>query len=86
MYGDGSQAFMKGNYTMRDLLDIDNSMSKNCECFENFPLAYAYVPYQVFKTTYSVADGFNNGTIFPDLNKPLGVYGAEFNKGGTENE
>lgn len=69
---------------MRDLLDIEIKPSENCTCLEDLPLAYAYVPFQVLDSTYSMQEGFSNGTIFPELNKPLGVYGAEFLKGGAK--
>ena len=45
---------------------------------ENLPLAYAYVPYQQFEKPYSKEMALKAGTIFPSLNKPLGVYGKEF--------
>lgn len=38
--------------------------------------AMAYVPYQInAKTTYSPAQAFVNGTLFPSLNKPF--YGKK---------
>lgn len=33
--------------------------------------AMAYVPFQQFNTIYTPEQGFDNGTIFPDLNKPF---------------
>ncbi|MDD3338979.1 MAG: spore coat associated protein CotJA [Lachnospiraceae bacterium] len=38
---------------------------------EPFPLAMAYVPWQIFDTTYTPARGLSNGTIFPELCKPF---------------
>lgn len=42
---------------------------------------YAYVPIQVadMRNIFSPEDGLANGTIFPVLNKPLGVYGRQIN-------
>ncbi len=33
--------------------------------------AMAYVPFQQYKTVFSPEQGFENGTIFPELNKPF---------------
>lgn len=48
---------------------------------------YAYVPIQQaeMRNLYSPEDGLINGTIFPILHKPLGVYGKE-SSGGHKNE
>ncbi len=46
------------------------------------PMAgYAYVPIQQaeMRNLYDPAEGLQNGTIFPILNKPLGVYGKQVN-------
>ncbi len=40
-------------------------------------LGYAFVPVQTFNDIYSPGEGLMAGTIFPELNKPFGVYGAE---------
>lgn len=37
-------------------------------------LAMAYVPMQQLKKTYQPEQGWENGTIFPELNKPF--YGS----------
>lgn len=34
-------------------------------------VAMAYIPFQQFGNTYSAEKGFNQGTIFPDLDKPF---------------
>lgn len=34
-------------------------------------VAMAYIPFQQFSTTYSAEKGFDQGTIFPDLDKPF---------------
>lgn len=56
-------------------------------------VGYAYVPGQQaeMRNLYSPEDALNNGTIFPILNKPLGVYGKEgiwscSEMGGCDNE
>lgn len=74
---------------MKDLLDIQiipNEISSGCYTIDDMPLAYAYVPYQSFESPYNKEKALKFGTIFPSLNKPLGVYGKEFSKkvGGRE--
>lgn len=40
--------------------------------YDNFPIAMAYVPWQHFGKLYeNLEKGFENGTIFPELNKPF---------------
>ncbi|MBO5209229.1 MAG: spore coat associated protein CotJA [Lachnospiraceae bacterium] len=42
------------------------------ENFDRFPLAMAYVPWQRLTNVYENLDeAFENGTIFPELNKPF---------------
>lgn len=43
------------------------------------PLAMAYVPFQQWGKTYDVHEGFEKGTIFPDLDFP-------FMRGGGQGE
>ena len=38
---------------------------------QDFALAMAYVPWQVWEKTYEPAEGLKNGTIFPCLNLPF---------------
>lgn len=66
---------------MKDLLDIMFPVPnrRNCD-LENLPLAYAYVPIQMYNSTYSATESLNHGTAFPELYKPMGVYGKEFNE------
>jgi len=45
---------------------------------DNFPLAYAYVPMQKLGKVYTEPEALSKGTLFPELYKPLGVYGNEF--------
>lgn len=44
-------------------------------------VGYAYVPIQQadMRNIFSPEDGLANGTIFPILSKPLGVYGRQIN-------
>lgn len=74
---------------MKDLLDIDilsGGTNDRCNCLENLPLAYAYVPYQNYESPYDMETSLSKGTVFPALNKPYGVYGKEFgkNNGGVK--
>lgn len=39
----------------------------------SFPAGMGYVPMQPWGQTYPISQGFNNGTIFPDLNYPFMV-------------
>ena len=52
----------------------------NCTCLENLPLAYSYTPMQELDSIYSYCYALNNGTAFPELNMPYGVYGKNFCK------
>jgi hypothetical protein len=68
---------------MKDLLDIQiipMGSSYNCDRCNDLPLAYSYVPYQSFEKTYNKEKALSVGTVFPSLNKPLGVYGKEFSE------
>ncbi len=40
-----------------------------------FRLAHAYVPWQFYNVVYEPAEALANGTLFPELNMPQGVYG-----------
>ena len=49
-----------------------NDYYKSDECYEDFPLAMAYVPWQQNLILYeSLEEAFCNGTLFPELNKPF---------------
>ena len=66
---------------MKDLLDIQilpYDATDKCHSIDSMPLAYAYVPYQMYETPYCKEKALKVGTVFPSLNKPLGVYGNEF--------
>lgn len=73
---------------MKDLLEIEfipRATSYDCDRCNDLPLAYSYVPYQVYEAPYSKEKAFCSGTVFPGLNKPYGVYGKEFsNKVGVK--
>ena len=49
----------------------------NCDCMNmpklpcNMVIAMAYVPWQEFKNISNLKDGYHNGTIFKDLDKPF---------------
>lgn len=45
----------------------------NCNDYlDGFPIAMAYVPWQRLTSIYEdLNEGFENGTIFPELNKPF---------------
>ncbi len=38
---------------------------------EHYPIGMGYVPMQQWNRTYSLAEGFRRGTIFPDLDLPF---------------
>lgn len=46
-------------------------------CLDSMPLAYAYVPMQKFRMLYPHDTALKNGTLFEELNKPVGVYGHD---------
>ncbi|MBE7011014.1 MAG: spore coat associated protein CotJA [Ruminococcaceae bacterium] len=43
----------------------------------NDRVGYAFVPLQIFGETYSPEQGIERGTIFPDLDLPISVYGVK---------
>ena len=45
---------------------------------------YSYAPIQKFGEMYSAEEGLKNGTVFPELNLPLGVYGKKEVPAGGE--
>jgi len=49
-----------------------NDMQKTTE-----RVGYAYVPMQEFGETYPPQQGIERGTIFPDLDLPISVYGVK---------
>lgn len=43
----------------------------NSGCWDHFPIAMAYVPWQRWQQPYPIEHGFKRGTIFPDLDLPF---------------
>ena len=58
-----------------------NAMGFDSMYLGSLPLASAYVPFQQWKTTYSLEAGLSRGTIFPELDLPFEGY---MRKGGME--
>lgn len=56
-------------------MDIIKEMQRSEYFIMPFPkdtaLAMAYVPYQNASKMYSTEQGFQSGTMFPELNKPF---------------
>ncbi len=48
-------------------------MNEELEIME-FKVGYAYVPMQKMRDTYSPLEALKRGTLFPELDLPLGVY------------
>lgn len=42
-----------------------------CENIMSYPIAMAYVPAQIFQSTYDLNQSLSAGTIFPELHKPF---------------
>lgn len=47
------------------------------DCLDTKPLAYSYNPIQRWQMLYTVDEALGRGTLFEELDKPLGVYGNE---------
>ncbi len=47
------------------------------DCLDTKPLAYSYNPIQRWQMLYTVDKALGRGTLFEDLDKPMGVYGNE---------
>ena len=60
--------------------------SKQEMCPTPFPmkpmLAHAYIPYQCMSTIYETNKGLYRGTIFPELDMPMGEYDRSEMRGG----
>lgn len=65
---------------MKEIMDFISDDYDECTCLNKLPLAYSYTPMQELDSLYNYCEALKNGTIFPELNKPLGVYGKEFCK------
>ena len=48
-----------------------NKHSTTCDCLDSLPLAMAYVPFQKWRSTYSLEKALERGTLFPDLDLPF---------------
>ena len=54
------------------------SASGGCvDCLDTKPLAYSYNPIQRWQLLYTVDNALGRGTLFEELDKPLGGYGNE---------
>ena len=54
-----------------------NGVGESDACLDSLPLAYAYVPWQRWRMLYPHEEALHRGTLFEELDKPLGVYGNE---------
>ncbi len=54
--------------------------AEKCLCLNKLPLAYSYTPMQELCDLYDYDEALKNGTVFPELNLPFGVYGNNFCK------
>lgn len=54
-----------------DMDDMQPDQTCMDSCFENWPLAMAYVPMQPWEKIYDPAEGLQAGTIFPSLDLPF---------------
>lgn len=50
---------------------------ENNMCICSYPVGYAFVPEQHFGDVYDTDTALERGTLFPELDLPLGVYGEE---------
>ena len=55
----------------------ENGVMKSDACLDSLPLAYAYVPWQKWQMLYKPAEALMAGTMFEELDKPMGVYANE---------
>ncbi len=66
--------------------NVDSYQDVQENCLQSLPLAYSYVPVQSIGDVYTYPEALNRGTLFPELYKPIKVYGYEFCTGGTQND
>ena len=52
----------------------------DCDPMQGMCLGYSYVPIQAIGETYCAEKALKRGTVFPELDLPLGVYGNNFCK------
>ena len=55
----------------------ENKKGVCSDCLDTKPLAYPYIPIQRWQMLYTVDNALGRGTLFEELDKPLGVYGNE---------
>ena len=64
------------------MYNLSDMYCRLTECSQALPqdpfLAYSYVPKQCLGSVYSHEKALCRGTLFPDLDKPMNVYGYEF--------
>ncbi|MBR2432482.1 MAG: spore coat associated protein CotJA [Clostridia bacterium] len=46
-------------------------------CLDSLPVGYAYVPMQKFRMLYPADTALMYGTLFEELNMPVGEYGHD---------
>lgn len=63
---------------MKEIMDFITGDYDECTCLNKLPLAYSYTPIQELDSLYDYADALKNGTVFPELKLPKGVYGNNF--------
>ncbi len=63
---------------MKEIMDFLTDDYDECICLNKLPLAYSYTPLQELSSTYNDCEALKNGTVFPELNLPKGVYGNNF--------
>lgn len=51
--------------------DMDENGMEMSALPHNPALAMAYIPMQFYRDTYGIEEGFNAGTVFPELDKPF---------------
>jgi len=59
-------------------MNTENTDMECSGCLYDLPLAYSYTPLQELDTVYEDDDALSRGTVFPELYKPVSVYGKEF--------
>lgn len=70
---------------MKEIIDFMNKDDyEECTCLNKLPLAYSYTPMQELDSLYDQCEALKNGTVFPELNLPLGVYGNNFCSRGNK--
>ena len=81
------QSAQSGRNCQGELRSGEMSMNGGCgavgrevmcvDCLDTKPLAHSYNPIQRWQMLYTVDKALVRGTLFEELDKPLGVYGNE---------